>query len=51
MPPIDKTKMTEFRPGLLGMNPKLAIDIHPIHLFTVLQQPEKLLDPLVFTGK
>jgi hypothetical protein len=51
MPPIDKTKMTEFRPSLLGINLKLAIDIYPIYLFTVLQQPEKLLDPLVFTSK
>ena len=33
---IDKIKMTKFRPSLLVINPKLAIDIYPINLFTVL---------------
>jgi hypothetical protein len=51
MPPIDKTKMTEFRSSLLGVNSKLATDIHPIYPSTALQQSEKLLDPLVFTSK
>jgi hypothetical protein len=37
MLPIDKIKMTEFGSGLLGVNPKLAIDIYSIYLFTVLQ--------------
>jgi hypothetical protein len=36
MPPIDKIKMTKFRPSLLGVNPKLTIDIYPIYLFTAL---------------
>jgi hypothetical protein len=51
MPPIDKTKITKFKPGSLGTNPKPATDIYPIYLSTVLQQSEKLLDPLVFTSK
>jgi hypothetical protein len=36
MPPIDKIKMTKFKPGLLGANPKPAVDIHPIYPFTAL---------------
>jgi hypothetical protein len=36
MPTINKTKITEFRPGLLGVNPKPAADIHSVYLFTVL---------------
>jgi hypothetical protein len=36
MPPINKIKMTEFRPSLLGVNFKLAIDIYPIYLSTAL---------------
>jgi hypothetical protein len=31
MPPINKIKVTISRPGLLDMNPKLAIDIYPIN--------------------
>ena len=37
MSPIDEIKMTEFGFGLLGVNYKLAVDIHPVNLFTVLQ--------------
>jgi hypothetical protein len=37
MPPTDKIKMTEFKPSLLNVNPKLAIDIYPIYLSTALQ--------------
>jgi hypothetical protein len=37
MPPIDKIKITEFRPGLLGANLKLVTDIYSIYLSTVLQ--------------
>ena len=51
MPPINEIKMTEFRPGLLGVNPKPTTDIHPVYPFTILQQSKKLLDPLVFTNK
>jgi hypothetical protein len=51
MPPIDKIKMTKFRPNLLGINPKPAVDIYPIYPFTALQQSKKLLDPLVFISK
>jgi hypothetical protein len=36
MPLINKIKITKFRLSLLGTNPKLAIDIYPIYLFTVL---------------
>ena len=36
MLPIDKIKITEFKPSLTGINPKLAIDIYPVNLFTVL---------------
>jgi hypothetical protein len=36
MLPIDEIKMTKFRPGSLGMNPKLAIDIYPVYPFTIL---------------
>jgi hypothetical protein len=36
MPPINKTKMTEFRLSSLGTNLEPVIDIHPIYLFTVL---------------
>jgi hypothetical protein len=36
MPPIDETKITKFRPSLLGVNPKLAADIYPVYLFTIL---------------
>ena len=43
--------MTKSRPGSLGTNLKLAVDIHPINPSTAPQQSGKLLDPLVFTGK
>jgi hypothetical protein len=36
MPPINKIKITEFRLSLLGINPKLAIDIYSVYLSTVL---------------
>ena len=51
MSPINKIKMIKFRPNLLGMNPKLAVNIYPENLFTVLQWSEKLPDPLVFINK
>jgi hypothetical protein len=37
MLPIDEIKMTKSRPGSLGVNPKLAVDIHPINLSTAPQ--------------
>jgi len=43
--------MIKSRPGLLGANLKLAADVYPINPSTAPQQSEKLLDPLVFTGK
>jgi hypothetical protein len=36
MPPIDETKMTEFKLNLSGVNPKLTTDIYSIYLSTVL---------------
>jgi hypothetical protein len=36
MLPIDKIKITESRPSLLGVNPKLAMDIYPINPSTIL---------------
>ena len=43
--------MTKSRPSLTGANPKLVADIHPVNPFTAPQWSEKLLNPLVFTGK
>ena len=43
--------MTKSRFGLIGINPKLVIDIYPINPFTALQQFKKLPDPLIFTSK
>jgi hypothetical protein len=36
MLPIDEIKMTESRPSLLGVNPKLATDIYPVNPSTIL---------------
>jgi len=36
MPPIDEIKITKSRPSSSGVNPKLAIDIYPINLSTIL---------------
>jgi hypothetical protein len=36
MPPINKTKMTEFGPSLLGINSELTADIYFIYPSTVL---------------
>jgi hypothetical protein len=43
--------MTKFKLSLSGVNPKPDIDIYSIYPFTILQQSEKLLNPLVFTSK
>jgi len=36
MPPINKIKITKFRPSLLGVNLKLAIDVYSINPSTIL---------------
>jgi hypothetical protein len=36
MPPINKIKITKFKPNSLGVNPELVTDIHSIYPFTAL---------------